>query len=88
MLQRADVEQLTTQHGGTYSGDLVMEKCTHLLADSTQSKKFEFATRWKIPCVKSKWLYDSIERVSAVTLVPKLSGPLSANFPPPQGVCL
>ena len=33
MAKRTEVEHLATKYGGSYSGDLVMEKCTHLLIE-------------------------------------------------------
>ena len=38
-------------------------RCTHLIADCNSGNKFEFAMKWKIPCVRSAWFYESIKKV-------------------------
>ncbi|XP_070547179.1 DNA topoisomerase 2-binding protein 1-like isoform X2 [Ptychodera flava] len=60
--KRRDVSLLTQEHGGTYSGELRQNKCTHLVVDEPKGQKYEFAKKWKIHCVTSKWFYDSLEK--------------------------
>ena len=48
-------------HGGTYSGILDMEKTTVLVCTGPAGEKYSHAKKWKIPCVSSSWVFDSIE---------------------------
>ncbi|XP_070546625.1 DNA topoisomerase 2-binding protein 1-like [Ptychodera flava] len=48
--------------GGTYSGELRQNQCTHLVVDDPKGQKYEFAKKWKIHYVTSKWFYDSLEK--------------------------
>ena len=58
--KRKDVKRLVTEFGGTYSGELNMNTCTHLIVDIPRGEKYEFARKWKIHRVSCQWLYDSI----------------------------
>ena len=59
--KRKEIKKLTTLHGGTYSGELNMNTCTHLLVDEAKGEKYNFARKWKIQCVCSQWFYDCIK---------------------------
>lgn len=59
--KRKEIKKLVTKHGGTYSGELNMNTCTHLLVDTPTGQKYEFARRWNLHCVCTQWLYDSIQ---------------------------
>ncbi len=59
---RRDVSMLTDENGGRYSGELKFNECTHLVVNSPKGPKYEFARKWKIHCVSSKWFFDSIEK--------------------------
>lgn len=58
---RREIKKLVTQHGGSYSGELNMNTCTHLLVDTPRGEKYEFARRWNLHCVCSQWFFDSIQ---------------------------
>lgn len=49
-------------HGGIYSAVLDMEKTVILVIPKAEGEKFEYARKWKIPCVKPEWVYDSISK--------------------------
>ena len=49
-------------HGGSYSGILEMEKTSVLICTSPSGDKYNHAKKWKIPCVSSAWILDSIDR--------------------------
>lgn len=59
--KRKEIKKLVTQHGGTYSGELNMNTCTHLLVDTPRGEKYEFARRWNLHCVCTQWFFDSIQ---------------------------
>ena len=59
--KRKEIKQLVTKHGGTYSGELNMNTCTHLLVDMPKGEKYEFARRWNLHCVSTQWFYDSVQ---------------------------
>lgn len=59
--KRKEIKKLVAQHGGTYSGELNMNTCTHLLVDTPRGEKYEFARRWNLHCVCTQWFYDSIQ---------------------------
>ncbi len=42
--------------GGRYTGELKFKECTHLIvnANGPKGQKYEFAKKWKIPCVTVK----------------------------------
>ena len=64
-LNRTDKELLRKTletHGGTYSGILEMEKTSVLVCTSPAGDKYNHAKKWKIPCVNSSWVFDSIEQ--------------------------
>lgn len=49
-------------HGGTYSGSLDMESTMLLILPKPEGDKYKYARKWKIPCVTSDWVFDSIEK--------------------------
>ena len=59
--KRKEIKRLVALHGGTYSGELNMNTCTHLLVDTPKGEKYEYARRWNLHCVSSQWFYDSVE---------------------------
>lgn len=42
--------------GGVYSPDLT-KTCTHLVAKSSEGRKFEFAAKWGLQIVTADWIY-------------------------------
>jgi hypothetical protein len=56
---RVKIENLTKEHGGIYSKDLV-KQCTHLLAETPQGRKYEYAVKWNIKVVRSRWFFDCL----------------------------
>ena len=49
-------------HGGCYNGVLDMDKTSVLVCTSPAGDKYAHAKKWKIPCVTSSWVMDSIDR--------------------------
>ena len=64
-LSKADKDLLRKTldtHGGVYSGILEMDKTSVLVCTSPAGDKYNHARKWKIPCVTSSWVFESIER--------------------------
>eukprot|EP00066_Takifugu_rubripes_P017107 XP_011606373.1 PREDICTED: DNA topoisomerase 2-binding protein 1 isoform X1 [Takifugu rubripes] len=60
--ERKDVQRLCEQHGASYSGQLKMNECTHLIVSDPTGQKYECAKKWNVYCVSLHWLFDSIEK--------------------------
>ncbi|NXH13564.1 TOPB1 protein, partial [Bucco capensis] len=59
---RKEVQRLTAEHGGQYTGQLKMNECTHLIVQEPKGQKYECAKKWNVHCVSLQWFSDSIER--------------------------
>ncbi|XP_026501852.1 DNA topoisomerase 2-binding protein 1-like isoform X2 [Terrapene carolina triunguis] len=60
-VDRKEVQRLTTEHGGQYTGQLKMNECTHLIVQEPKGQKYECAKKWNVQCVSIQWFFDSIE---------------------------
>ena len=49
-------------HGGTYTGQLDMEQTQILIITKPEGDKYKYAKKWKIPCISSDWVFDSIDK--------------------------
>ena len=49
-------------HGGIYSPTLDMETTTLVVLTKPEGDKYKYAKKWKIPCVTSTWVFDSVEK--------------------------
>ncbi|XP_077100487.1 DNA topoisomerase 2-binding protein 1 isoform X1 [Siphateles boraxobius] len=61
-VERKEVQRLCSQNGGSYTGQLKMNECTHLIVNEPTGQKYEFARKWNVYCVSLHWLFDSIEK--------------------------
>ncbi|XP_053083876.1 DNA topoisomerase 2-binding protein 1 isoform X2 [Pangasianodon hypophthalmus] len=61
-VERKEVQRLCELHGGSYTGQLKMNECTHLIVSEPSGQKYEFAKKWNVYCVSIHWLFDSIEK--------------------------
>ncbi|XP_061443037.1 DNA topoisomerase 2-binding protein 1 isoform X2 [Rhineura floridana] len=61
-VDRKEVQRLTIQNGGHYTGQLKMNECTHLIVQEPKGQKFECARRWNVHCISIQWFFDSIEK--------------------------
>uniref|UniRef100_A0A8B9VKG5 DNA topoisomerase II binding protein 1 n=1 Tax=Anas zonorhyncha TaxID=75864 RepID=A0A8B9VKG5_9AVES len=61
-LDRKEVQRLTAEHGGQYTGQLKMNECTHLIVQEPKGQKYECARKWNVHCVSVQWFSDSIEK--------------------------
>lgn len=61
-VERKEVQRLCDQNGATYTGQLKMNECTHLIVNEPTGQKYEFARKWNVYCVSLHWLFDSIEK--------------------------
>ena len=59
--QRDEIADWIVSNGGRYTGDLT-RKCTHLIVNKPEGKKFTAARIWGIKAVTLQWLTDSIQR--------------------------
>uniref|UniRef100_A0A8C6YQX6 DNA topoisomerase II binding protein 1 n=1 Tax=Nothoprocta perdicaria TaxID=30464 RepID=A0A8C6YQX6_NOTPE len=59
---RKEVQRLTVEHGGQYTGQLKMNECTHLIVQEPKGQKYECAKKWNVHCVSVQWFSDSIEK--------------------------
>ncbi|XP_061661893.1 DNA topoisomerase 2-binding protein 1 isoform X2 [Syngnathoides biaculeatus] len=62
--ERKEVQRLCEQHGASYTGQLKMNECTHLIVNEPTGQKYECARKWNVYCVSLHWLFDSIEKGS------------------------
>ncbi|XP_032642890.1 DNA topoisomerase 2-binding protein 1 isoform X1 [Chelonoidis abingdonii] len=60
-VDRKEVQRLTTEHGGQYTGQLKMNECTHLIVQEPKGQKYECAKKWNVQCVSIQWFFNSIE---------------------------
>ncbi|KAI8489596.1 DNA topoisomerase 2-binding protein 1 [Branchiostoma belcheri] len=60
-VDRQEIRTQVEQYGGRYSGELRMKECTHLVAKEPKGAKYEFARKWKLHCVTTRWFYESLE---------------------------
>ncbi|XP_061569064.1 DNA topoisomerase 2-binding protein 1 [Cololabis saira] len=60
--ERKEVQRLCEQHGASYTGQLKMNECTHLIVSEPTGQKYECARKWNVFCVSIHWLFDSIEK--------------------------
>ncbi|XP_043575384.1 DNA topoisomerase 2-binding protein 1 [Chiloscyllium plagiosum] len=58
---RQEVQRLTLENGGQYSGQLKMNDCTHLIVQEPKGQKYECAKKWNVYCVSIQWFFDSIK---------------------------
>ena len=56
------IKKAIESHGGTYTGQLDMELTQVLIISKAEGDKYKYAKKWKIPCVSSDWVFDSIEK--------------------------
>jgi len=61
-MKRDHIKSLISNNGGTYSGELNMKTCTHLLCEQPKGQKYVFAKQWKLHCVYPLWLYDCLKK--------------------------
>ncbi|KAL1006923.1 hypothetical protein UPYG_G00078930 [Umbra pygmaea] len=61
-VERKEVQRLCQQHGASYTGQLKMNECTHLIVSEPTGQKYECARKWNVFCVSLTWLFDSIEK--------------------------
>ncbi|XP_045077112.1 DNA topoisomerase 2-binding protein 1-A-like isoform X1 [Coregonus clupeaformis] len=61
-VERKKVQRLCQQHGASYTGQLKMNECTHLIVSEPSGQKYECAQKWNVFCVSLNWLFDSIEK--------------------------
>ncbi|XP_054847595.1 DNA topoisomerase 2-binding protein 1 isoform X2 [Eublepharis macularius] len=61
-MDRKEVQRLTLENGGQYSGQLKMNECTHLIVQDPKGPKYECARRWNVHCISIQWFFDSIEK--------------------------
>ncbi|KAL7920693.1 BRCT domain-containing protein [Trichoderma austrokoningii] len=59
--QRAKIAEIVKQNGGRFTGDLT-RRCTHLIVNKPEGKKFTAAKSWGVHTVTLDWLNQSIER--------------------------
>ncbi|XP_038058613.1 DNA topoisomerase 2-binding protein 1-like isoform X1 [Patiria miniata] len=60
--ERRDIRMLADENGGQYTGEMKFNECTHLIVNNPKGPKYEFARKWKIHCVNSKWFFDSVKK--------------------------
>ncbi|KAJ7322572.1 hypothetical protein JRQ81_018859 [Phrynocephalus forsythii] len=61
-IDRKEVQRLTIENGGQYTGQLKMNECTHLIVQEPKGQKYECARRWNVHCISMQWLFDSLEK--------------------------
>lgn len=64
MKEREEIKNLVETNGGHYNPSLIMkpiQKNTILLLNSPNGEKYKHAKTMNIPCLQTKWIYDSLE---------------------------
>ena len=61
MVYRKQLEDLITENGGVYQGNLTKD-CTHLIAKVPSGAKYTHAGNWGVKIVAVEWLEQSLER--------------------------
>ena len=64
------IKKSIESHGGIYSGSLDMETTTLLILTKPEGDKYKYALKWRIPCVTSDWVFDSIEKAQCLGTEP------------------
>ncbi|UKZ97086.1 uncharacterized protein TrAFT101_011855 [Trichoderma asperellum] len=59
--QRDKIAETVKQNGGRFTGDLT-RRCTHLIVNKPEGKKFTAAKSWGVHTVTLDWLSQSVER--------------------------
>lgn len=59
--QRDEIAESIVSNGGKYTGDLT-KRCTHLVVNTPEGKKFTAAKAWNVKTVTLEWLTQSIAR--------------------------
>uniref|UniRef100_A0A8D0C1Z5 DNA topoisomerase II binding protein 1 n=1 Tax=Salvator merianae TaxID=96440 RepID=A0A8D0C1Z5_SALMN len=90
-IDRKEVQRLTLENGGQYTGQLKMNECTHLIVNEPKGQKYECARRWNVHCISIQWFFDSIEKrfcqdesMYTVDLKSKQEGAPSTSTPTSQ----
>lgn len=60
--ERETLKKLIENHGGIYSPALDMESTMLVVLAKAEGDKYKYAKKWKIPCVTSNWVFDSVEK--------------------------
>ncbi|KAL8604271.1 hypothetical protein ACOMHN_023641 [Nucella lapillus] len=60
--ERHRVKQLVETEGGSYTGVMKMNECTHLILKEPKGQKYDYATKWKTHIVNLSWIYDSLDK--------------------------
>ena len=59
---RQQLRQIIEENAGTYSGELIMDKCSHLVAKHPRGVKYNYAMKWGLFVVSPLWLYESVQQ--------------------------
>ncbi|KAF2649269.1 hypothetical protein K491DRAFT_698238 [Lophiostoma macrostomum CBS 122681] len=59
--QRKYIQEMATQNGAEYHGDLT-KTVTHLIAATPTGKKYEHAVNWRMKIVSREWFEQSLQR--------------------------
>ena len=60
--KRETVQKVVERNGGVYEKNLVQGRTTHLIAASTEGRKYKHAVDWGLPVVSETWISDCVER--------------------------
>ena len=60
--KRETVKKVVERNGGVYEKNLVQGRTTHLIAASTEGRKYKHAVDWGLPVVSETWISDCVER--------------------------
>ena len=59
--KRETVQKIIEENGGVYEKNLVQGRTTHLIAASTEGRKYKHAVDWGLPVVTETWISDCVE---------------------------
>ncbi|XP_045617941.1 DNA topoisomerase 2-binding protein 1 isoform X2 [Procambarus clarkii] len=94
--EKAALQKMIEENGGTYSSTLDMADTSVLIIPTPEGNKYTYARNWRIQCLTPDWIYDSVEQGSALHMegykvsVRGASTPTNentGNMPPDISLC-
>ncbi|XP_023332368.1 DNA topoisomerase 2-binding protein 1-A [Eurytemora carolleeae] len=67
-VDRNAIKKKIETHGGYFLPELTMDETDILICVSGEGPKFEFAQKWKIPCLNIQWILHSVDKGTALPM--------------------
>lgn len=59
--ERSELQAIIEENGGSYLAPLKARETTHLVLSDPIGDKYRYAKNWKIFCINTNWVFDSVE---------------------------